>query len=95
MSYALKKGTTSKILLVYALDATDMRSGDDSDGAQAWVGRVGELHSGGQAAGQVVQQRGRDAFTGDDHGDAWRVGGDLLGGDASDSQLCRESRPLN
>ncbi len=27
MSYALKKGTTSKILLVYALDATDMRSG--------------------------------------------------------------------
>jgi hypothetical protein len=27
MSYALKKGTTSKILLVYALDATDMRAG--------------------------------------------------------------------
>ena len=27
MSYALKKGTASKILLVYALDATDMRSG--------------------------------------------------------------------
>jgi len=27
MSYALKKGTTSKILLVYALDATDMRFG--------------------------------------------------------------------
>ena len=27
MSYALKKGTTSKILLVYALDAADMRSG--------------------------------------------------------------------
>ena len=27
MSYALKKGTTSKILLVYALDTTDMRSG--------------------------------------------------------------------
>ena len=27
MSYALKKGTKSKILLVYALDATDMRSG--------------------------------------------------------------------
>lgn len=27
MSYALKKGTTSKILLVYALDASDMRSG--------------------------------------------------------------------
>src|ERR1044071_356454 len=27
MSYALKKGTTSKILLIYALDATDIRSG--------------------------------------------------------------------
>jgi hypothetical protein len=27
MSYALRKGTTSKILLVYALDAADMRSG--------------------------------------------------------------------
>src|SRR5204862_4969412 len=27
MSYALKKGTTSKMLLVYALDAADMRSG--------------------------------------------------------------------
>ena len=27
MSYALKKGTRSKILLVYALDAADMRSG--------------------------------------------------------------------
>jgi hypothetical protein len=27
MSYALKKGTTSKILLVYALDTTDTRSG--------------------------------------------------------------------
>jgi hypothetical protein len=27
MSYALKKGTRSKILLVYALDAGDMRSG--------------------------------------------------------------------
>src|SRR5882724_2832062 len=27
MSYALKKGTTSKILLVYGVDATDMRSG--------------------------------------------------------------------
>src|SRR4029077_10141589 len=27
MSYALKKGTTSKIVLVYALDATDLRSG--------------------------------------------------------------------
>jgi hypothetical protein len=27
MSYALKKGTRSKILLVYALDATDMRLG--------------------------------------------------------------------
>ena len=27
MSYALKKGTTSKILVVYALDAADMRSG--------------------------------------------------------------------
>ena|SRR5437667_1928174 len=27
MSYALKKGTTSKILLVYALDSAEMRSG--------------------------------------------------------------------
>jgi hypothetical protein len=27
MSYALKKGTTSKVLLVYALDVSDMRSG--------------------------------------------------------------------
>jgi hypothetical protein len=27
MSYALRKGTTSKILLVYALDAGDMRNG--------------------------------------------------------------------
>jgi hypothetical protein len=27
MSYALKKGTTSKILLVYAMDPGDMRSG--------------------------------------------------------------------
>ena len=27
MSYALKKGTTSKLLLVYAIDATDLRSG--------------------------------------------------------------------
>lgn len=27
MSYTLKKGTTSKMLLIYALDASDMRSG--------------------------------------------------------------------
>jgi hypothetical protein len=27
MSYALRKGTTSKILLLYAVDAADMRSG--------------------------------------------------------------------
>jgi len=27
MSYALKKGTTEKLLLVYAVDAADMRSG--------------------------------------------------------------------
>ena len=27
MSYALKKGTTSKVLLLYVLDAADMRSG--------------------------------------------------------------------
>jgi hypothetical protein len=27
MSYTLKKGTTSKIILVYALDAADLRSG--------------------------------------------------------------------
>src|SRR4029453_15163110 len=33
MSYALKKGTKSKILLVYALDATDMRSGKTALGA--------------------------------------------------------------
>ena len=34
MSYALKKGTTSKILLVYALDASDMRSGKTGLSAQ-------------------------------------------------------------
>src|SRR5215471_12996754 len=34
MSYALKKGTTSKILLVYVLDAADMRSGKTGLSAQ-------------------------------------------------------------
>ena len=47
MSYALKKGTPSKILLVYALDATDMRSGKTglnsrtSDASAAYI-REGE-----------------------------------------------------
>lgn len=34
MSYALKRGTRSKILLVYAYDATDMRSGKTGLSAQ-------------------------------------------------------------
>jgi len=34
MSYALKKGTTSKILLVYALDAADTRSGKTGLGSR-------------------------------------------------------------
>ena len=34
MSYALKKGTTSKIVVVYALDAADMRSGKTGLSAQ-------------------------------------------------------------
>jgi hypothetical protein len=34
MSYALKKGTTSKILLLHALDAADMRSGKTGLSAQ-------------------------------------------------------------
>jgi hypothetical protein len=49
MSYALKKGTTSKILLVYALDATDLRSGKTGlssrtpDATAAYI-REGEAH---------------------------------------------------
>ncbi len=35
MSYALKKGTTSKILLVYATNATDVRSGKIGLSSQA------------------------------------------------------------
>jgi hypothetical protein len=34
MSYTLKKGTTSKILLVYAIDSADMRSGKTGLSAQ-------------------------------------------------------------
>ena len=34
MSYTLKKGTASKILLIYALDAADMRSGKTGLNAQ-------------------------------------------------------------
>ncbi|MBA2434659.1 MAG: hypothetical protein M3480_04850 [Verrucomicrobiota bacterium] len=47
MSYALKKGIRSKILLVYALDATDLRSGktglsvQTSEGSAAYI-REGE-----------------------------------------------------
>ena len=49
MSYALKKGTTSKILLVHALDATDLRSGKTGlssrspDSSAAYI-REGEAH---------------------------------------------------
>ena len=49
MSYALKKGTRSKILLVYALDAADMRSGKTgltsrtADSSAAYI-REGEAH---------------------------------------------------
>ena len=51
MSYALKKGTKSKILLVYALDAADMRSGKTglssrtADSSAAYI-REGEAHVG-------------------------------------------------
>src|SRR5262245_15949002 len=49
MSYALKKGTTSKILLVHALQATDMRSGKTglnsrTPGSSAAYIREGETH---------------------------------------------------
>ena len=49
MSHALKKGTRSKILLVYALDAADMRSGKTglssrtADSSAAYI-REGEAH---------------------------------------------------
>ena len=52
MSYALKKGTRSKILLVYALDAADMRSGKTglssrtADSSAAYI-REGEAHARG------------------------------------------------
>ena len=45
MSYALKKGTQSKILLVFALDASDIRSGKvglDSDNRQASAAYIRE-----------------------------------------------------
>lgn len=45
MSYALKKGTKSKILLVFALDASDLRSGKvglDSDNRRASAAYIRE-----------------------------------------------------
>jgi hypothetical protein len=46
MSYALKKGTTSKILLVYALDATDMRSGKTGLNARTQGSSVAYIREG-------------------------------------------------
>ena len=46
MSYALKKGTTSKILLVYALDATDLRSGKTGLSARTSGGSAAYIREG-------------------------------------------------
>jgi hypothetical protein len=46
MSYALKKETTSKILLVYALDATDMRSGKTELSSQTSDATVAYIREG-------------------------------------------------
>lgn len=46
MSYALKKGIRSKILLVYALDATDMRSGKTGLSAQTLEGSAAYIREG-------------------------------------------------
>jgi len=46
MSYTLKKGTTSKILLVYALDAADMRSGKTGLSVQTPNSSAGYIREG-------------------------------------------------
>lgn len=46
MSYALKKGIRSKILLVYALDATDLRSGKTGLSAQTSEGSAAYIREG-------------------------------------------------
>ena len=46
MSYALKKGIRSKILLVYALDATDLRSGKTGLSAQTPEGSAAYIREG-------------------------------------------------
>lgn len=46
MSYALKKGIRSKILLVYALDATDLRSGKTGLSAQTAEGSAAYIREG-------------------------------------------------
>src|SRR5207249_10658626 len=56
---------------------------DDQDRAETGVGGIGELHPGGQAAAQVVQELTGDALAGDDHRYARRVRGYLLGADAA------------
>ncbi len=46
MSYALKKGTRSKILLVYALDATDLLSGKTGLSVQTPEGSAAYIREG-------------------------------------------------
>lgn len=46
MSYALKKGTRSKILLVYALDATDLHSGKTGLSVQTPEGSAAYIREG-------------------------------------------------
>ena len=59
MSYALKKGTTSKILLVYALDAADMRSGKTGLSSQTTGSSAAYIREGETQAARIPLVEGK------------------------------------
>ncbi len=59
MSYALKKGTTSKILLVYALDAADLRSGKTGLSARTSGGSAAYIREGETEVRRITLAEGK------------------------------------
>jgi hypothetical protein len=59
MSYTLKKGTTSKILLIYALDASDMRSGKTGLTSQSPGSSAAYIREGANQVRQIALSEGK------------------------------------
>ena len=59
MSYALKKGTTSKILIVYDLDAADLRSGKTGLSARTSGGSAAYIREGETEVRRITLAEGK------------------------------------